>query len=268
MDVVITYVDITERFKEQYSKYVKKELEENRFRSYGVLDLQINGIRKYMPYIKNIFVVVSEKEQVEGIDLSDAIIIEHKDIIPERFLPCFNSCAIEMFLWKIPGLDEEFIYFNDDIFVIDKIHPSKWFIKGKPVLFPKEHEIKEEENIFKKNCINSSRLAIDITGSDIKDKYLQAKEMYNRCLLNGFNALIVKCSDLCDNIDFLSFTEPDMRKELLEGLTEEQIAKLKDGKINEEVLKAAKQEGLELTDEQLSAISGGHCSDGAIYPNC
>ena len=171
MDVVITYVDITERFKEQYSKYVKKELEENRFRSYGVLDLQIKGIRKYMPYIKNIFVVVSEKEQVEGIDLSDAIIIEHKDIIPERYLPCFNSCSIEMFLWKIPGLDEEFIYFNDDIFVIDKIHPSKWFIKGKPVLFPKEHEIKEEENIFKRNCINSSKLAIDITGSDIKDKY-------------------------------------------------------------------------------------------------
>lgn len=171
MDVVITYVDITERFKEQYSKYVKKELEENRFRSYGVLDLQIKGIRKYMPYIKNIFVVVSEKEQVEGIDLSDAIIIEHKDIIPERYLPCFNSCSIEMFLWKIPGLAEEFIYFNDDIFVIDKIHPSKWFIKGKPVLFPKEHEIKEEENIFKRNCINSSKLAIDITGSDIKDKY-------------------------------------------------------------------------------------------------
>lgn len=171
MDVVITYVDITERFKEQYYKYVKKELEENRFRSYGVLDLQIKGIRKYMPYIKNIFVVVSEKEQVEGIDLSDAIIIEHKDIIPERYLPCFNSCSIEMFLWKIPGLAEEFIYFNDDIFVIDKIHPSKWFIKGKPVLFPKEHKIKEEENIFKRNCINSSKLAIDITGSDSKDKY-------------------------------------------------------------------------------------------------
>ena len=171
MDVVITYVDITERFKDQYFKYVKKELEENRFRSYGVLDLQIKGIRKYMPYIKNIFVVVSEKEQVEGIDLSDAIIIEHKDIIPERYLPCFNSCSIEMFLWKIPGLAEEFIYFNDDIFVIDKIHPSKWFIKGKPVLFPKEHEIKEEENIFKRNCINSSKLAIDITGSNIKDKY-------------------------------------------------------------------------------------------------
>ena len=58
---------------------------------------------------------------------------------------------------------------------------------------------------------------MDITNftNDIKDKYLQAKEMYNRCLLNGFNALIVKCSDLCDNIDFLSFTEPDMRKELL-----------------------------------------------------
>ena len=171
MDVVITYVDITDRFKEQYAKYVKKDLEENRFRSYGVLDLQIKGIRKYMSYIKNIFIVVSEKEQIEGIDISDAKVIEHKDIIPERYLPCFNSCTIEMFLHKIPGLSEEFIYFNDDIFVIDKVPKSYWFINHKPVLFPKEHELIDEPNIYKRNCINSSKLAIDITKSNIKDKY-------------------------------------------------------------------------------------------------
>ena len=51
--------------------------------------------------------------------------------------------------------------------------------------------------------------------SDIKDKYLQAKEMSDRCLQNGFDALIVKCSDLCDNIDFVIFTDEEMQKELL-----------------------------------------------------
>ena len=52
-----------------------------------------------------------------------------------------------------------------------------------------------------------------------------------------------------------------MREELLKGLTEEQIAKVKACKSSEEVLKLAKEEGIELTDEQLEAVSGG-CGTG------
>jgi len=48
-----------------------------------------------------------------------------------------------------------------------------------------------------------------------------------------------------------------MKKELFEGLTEEQIAKVKQCKDHEELLALAKQEGIELTDEQLQTISGG-----------
>ena len=48
-----------------------------------------------------------------------------------------------------------------------------------------------------------------------------------------------------------------MKEELLKGLTEEQIAKVKVCKSNEELLALAKQEGFELTDEQLEAIAGG-----------
>ena len=48
-----------------------------------------------------------------------------------------------------------------------------------------------------------------------------------------------------------------MKQELLKGLSEEQIAKVKSCKNHEELLVLAKAEGIELTDEQLSAISGG-----------
>ena len=48
-----------------------------------------------------------------------------------------------------------------------------------------------------------------------------------------------------------------MKKELLKGLTEEQIAKVKQCKNHEELLALAKAENIELTDEQLSAVSGG-----------
>ena len=48
-----------------------------------------------------------------------------------------------------------------------------------------------------------------------------------------------------------------MEKKLLNGLTEEQIQKARACKNQEELLALAKKEGIELTDEQLSAVSGG-----------
>ena len=40
-----------------------------------------------------------------------------------------------------------------------------------------------------------------------------------------------------------------MKEELLKGLTEEQIAKVRECKSQEEVLAFAKEEGIELTDD-------------------
>lgn len=48
-----------------------------------------------------------------------------------------------------------------------------------------------------------------------------------------------------------------MKEELLKGLSEEQIAKVKAIKNQEELQKLASEEGIELTDEQLEAVSGG-----------
>lgn len=51
-----------------------------------------------------------------------------------------------------------------------------------------------------------------------------------------------------------------MRQELLQGFTEEQINKIKACKSQEDFLALAKQEGVELSLEQLGAINGGACS--------
>jgi len=58
-----------------------------------------------------------------------------------------------------------------------------------------------------------------------------------------------------------------MRAELLKGLTNEQIAKVKACKSQEELLVLAKEEGIELTDEQLEAVSGG-CATTVVCPKC
>ena len=49
----------------------------------------------------------------------------------------------------------------------------------------------------------------------------------------------------------------DMKKELLKGLTEDQIAKVKACGSNEEIFELAKKEGITLTDEQLEVVSSG-----------
>ena len=59
-----------------------------------------------------------------------------------------------------------------------------------------------------------------------------------------------------------------MKKELLKGLNEKQIAKVKACKSQDELLALAKEEGVELTDEQLSAVSGGGCFSTNKCPNC
>ena len=58
-----------------------------------------------------------------------------------------------------------------------------------------------------------------------------------------------------------------MSKELLNGLSDEQIAKLKECKNSEEILQLAKDQGVELTDEQLEVVSGGSLCAPAC-PNC
>ena len=58
-----------------------------------------------------------------------------------------------------------------------------------------------------------------------------------------------------------------MKQELLKGLTDEQIARVKACKSHEELLALAKEEGVELTDEQLNTISGG-CLFSSTDNNC
>lgn len=59
-----------------------------------------------------------------------------------------------------------------------------------------------------------------------------------------------------------------MRNELLRGLSEEQIAKVRSCKNEEELLFLARKEGFELTEEQLEAVNGGGCFSTTKCPKC
>src|SRR5699024_7316762 len=60
-------------------------------------------------------------------------IVNHKDFLNKKNIPVFNSRAIEVNLHRIPGLTEQFVYFNDDTFIIRPVKKEDFFKNGKPV---------------------------------------------------------------------------------------------------------------------------------------
>ncbi len=155
MDIVITYVDGNDPvWKMDYEKYTNVPVMQKRFRDWGTLKYLLRGIEVNMPFIRNVYLVVSHPSQVpEWADLSELRIVLHKDIIPAEYLPTFNCNPIEMHLHRIEGLDEEYIYFNDDLFPLLPCRPEDFFRDGKGVLGFTEHFW--GRGMYKRICRNS-----------------------------------------------------------------------------------------------------------------
>ena len=67
-------------------------------------------------------------------------IVDHKIIFEgyEEYLPTFNSISIESMTWRIPGLSEHFIEFNDDLILAAPTTPEDFFTEdGKVVCYGK-----------------------------------------------------------------------------------------------------------------------------------
>ena len=159
MDAVITYVDGNDPvWRKDYEDFANVSLLAKRFRDWGTLKYLLRGIESCMPFIENVYPVVSHESQVpDWADKENLKIVLHKDIIPERYLPVFNSTAIEMFLHRIEGLDERYVYFNDDMFPVRKCSETDLFRDGCAVIGMARHLL--ASGMYKVQCRNSDRLA-------------------------------------------------------------------------------------------------------------
>lgn len=140
IDFIVTWVNMDDpQWKEEFAKYsVKKGNEKNgisdaRFRDYGFLKYWFRGIEQFAPWVRKIHFVTSGQKP-EWLDENNPKInlVNHKDFIPERFLPTYNSVVIERYMHLIPGLADHFVYFNDDFFIIRPTSPERFFQNGLP----------------------------------------------------------------------------------------------------------------------------------------
>lgn len=140
IDFVVTWVDMDDpEWQNEFSKYSdNKDNEKNgvskaRFRDYGFLRYWFRGVEKFAPWVRTIHLVTSgQKPEWLDTDNPKIHLVDHKDFIPAEFLPTYNSVVIERYMYRIPGLAEHFVYFNDDFFIINNIAKERFFRNGLP----------------------------------------------------------------------------------------------------------------------------------------
>lgn len=107
----------------------------------GDLDLCLRSLHRHAPWLRRVFIVTSGQVP-PGLDrLPQAFrrkveVVGHEALFEgyEDWLPTFNSMGIEAMLWRVPGLAERFLYFNDDMLLGHASAPTDFFEGGQTVI--------------------------------------------------------------------------------------------------------------------------------------
>lgn len=136
IDIVLPWVDGNDpewqAEKEQFL-HKKDRNEHQRFRDWDNLQYVFRGIEKYMPWVNKVyFITWGHLPSWLNVNHPKLVIVNHKDFIPSKYLPTFNSNTIDLNVFKIKGLSEQYILFNDDTFVIHATEETDFFKEGLP----------------------------------------------------------------------------------------------------------------------------------------
>jgi hypothetical protein len=137
IDVVYTWVDGSDpHWLSLFTQYAEKEsgaissgaTAKKRFKDHDELKYSLRSIYQFAPWVNHIYIVTFGQKPEWLIETPMISIVDHHDIFshPED-LPTFNSMAIECNLHHIPGLQEHYLYFNDDVFLGAPTSPHDFF---------------------------------------------------------------------------------------------------------------------------------------------
>lgn len=126
IDVVYTWVDSTDpEWREQHTRH-SGDLETNnvsannreRYVDRDELRHSLRSVWMFAPFVRHIYLVTADQRPHWLRPHPKIRVVSHREIFPDSaVLPTFNSHAIEACLHRIPGLSENFLYFNDDVFL-------------------------------------------------------------------------------------------------------------------------------------------------------
>ena len=145
-----------------------------RYRDLDCLKYWFRAVDKFAPWVNKVYFVTSgQKPDWLNTNYQKLVCINHSQYMPRDVLPTFNSNAIEACMHKIPGLSEQFVYFNDDMYLINPVKQEDFFKGGLPCDTMSFHPI-EPKNDDKKFYI---KLCNDI---EIINKHFNFNEFKKR----------------------------------------------------------------------------------------
>lgn len=136
IDFVVLWVDSNDpEWIASYNRYrPDKPIQDvSRFRNWNIFRYWFRAVEKYAPWVNKVYLVTNGRfPDWINPNCGKLVLIKHSDYMPNKFLPTFNSRAIELNLGRIDGLSEHFVYFNDDIFINAPVNPEHYFREGLP----------------------------------------------------------------------------------------------------------------------------------------
>ena len=143
IDFVVMWVDgndLTWQKKMNLYKGTVEQASATRFRDWDIFKFWFRSVELYAPWVRNVF-LITDNQRPSWLNTSHPKlrVIDHKDYIPEEYLPTFNSHTIELNIHRIEGLSEYFVVLNDDTFINAPIIPEYYFKNSLPCDAPFEH---------------------------------------------------------------------------------------------------------------------------------
>lgn len=137
IDFVIIWVDGSDeewqKVKREYQPNKNQDAAQNRYRDWENLKYWFRGVEKFAPWVNMIhFVTCGQCPEWLNTNHPKLHMVDHKDYIPQEYLPTFSANPIELNFHRIDGLSEQFVYFNDDFFIMNYVKEEDFFWDGKP----------------------------------------------------------------------------------------------------------------------------------------
>lgn len=139
IDFVIPWVDGSDKqWQANFNRYAPKnaiidDTRAERYRDWGLLKYWFRGVEQFTPWVRKIhFITCGQLPEWINLNAPKLHWVKHEDYIPQEYLPVFNSNTIELCIHKIQGLSDQFVYFNDDYFIIRPLPQERFFRNGLP----------------------------------------------------------------------------------------------------------------------------------------
>ncbi len=104
-----------------------------RYREWDNLRYWFRAVETFTPWVNKVhFITWGHVPQWLNLDCGKLNVVRHDQFMPKEYLPTFSSRPIELNMHRIAGLSEQFVYFNDDMFLLKPLSPEDFFQGGLP----------------------------------------------------------------------------------------------------------------------------------------